>query len=268
MTEVGDVLQLGTQIYDSTGALADGGTVTVELRLNGAVVASTGLGNLPIAHPSLGLYRATWLTLEPGVYVVTWIVTGANAGASSESYQVEYPAVGIVSLDEVRQALKIRRTDTDDDLMAAILQASDICEGPEGTCKTWRRTVVTDEIQDGGASFQLSRNPIIEITAMSVDGTPVVISDYDVNLKTGRVFGVYSTGRRGRVKVSYVAGITGPVPAGVREGCIEMVRHLMASRRGGSGIPRQDEPDFSQGPGYLIPNRVVVAWRGAAGPGL
>lgn len=265
MIEVGDVLPLGTQVVDANGDPAAGGAVSVSLSLNGAVVAASP-ATLTVANPEVGVYLATWTVAAPGRYEATWTVTGANAGTSTDVYNVEYPEFGIVSLAEVKDALKIRRTDQDEDLKFCILQASDLAEGPEGTNKIWRRRVVTNEVHNGGRSFQLELVPVQSITTITVDGTSSDLTGIDISMDSGWVYGVEDySGRNGRVLVSYVAGPTGPVPAGLRAGVIELVRHLMASRRGGSGIPRQDEPDFSNGPGYLIPNRVAMIFRNYSG---
>jgi len=263
--EIGDPIpNLGIQIQNAQGVNEDAGAVTLTILAPDQSVISP-----VISHTvGTGFYSASHTVDQAGQYRVTWTATGVNAGVFVDVVTVESPEFGIVSVQAVKDALRIRRSDTDDDIAAAILTASDICEGTEGTNKTWRRTVVTDEVHSGGPSFQLNRSPILEVTSLSSGGTVLDLADYDVDLESGRIFGVDGGTRRGQVRVSYVAGVAGPIPAGVREGCIEFVRHLMASRRGGSGIPRQDEPDFSQGPGYLIPNRVVVAWRGASGVGL
>lgn len=283
MIEVGDPLpDLGIDVFDPNGVLAAGGAVSVAIyadRRGGTVLASGGAVSvggtaLVVSNPSTGKYTSAYTPLVSGTLVVVWTVTGANAGVNVSTYTVEDPDFGIVSLAEVKAALKISRADTDDRLKAAILAASDLCEGPEGTGLTWRRTLVTNELQSGGvSSFQLSRNPVISITSVTVDGTAVAATDYDLNPATGRMFAVGGewgwSGRRFNIAVSYVAGRAGPTPAGVREGTIEMVRHLMAASRGGSGIPRQEEPDYTAGTsGYLIPNRVVTAWRAASGVGL
>lgn len=279
MTELGDPLpDLGIDVYNSATppALAAGGAVSVAIYQDGTILASGGavpVGGtvLAVSNPSTGIYTTAYTPLITGTFTVLWTVTGANSGTQTTVYTVELPAVGIVNLAEVKQRLRISRTDNDDYLQSLILAASDICESAEGTDRVWRRTVVTDEAHSSsGESFALNKTPVISVASVVVNGVTEPATSYD--LANGRLYSVngYWAGstRRNNVVVSYVAGITGPVPAGVRTGVVEMVRHLYAASRGGSGVARQEEPDYTQGAGYLIPNRVTVAWRAYSGASL
>ena len=269
MIEVGDTLpNLGTTVLDSTGALAAGGAVALVITLPDGSTASPVVANL-----TLGKYTAVYTATQLGQYLATWTVTGANAGVFSETYTVESP-VGIVSLSEVKSRLQVRRTDQDEMLRSLILVASDVCEGPEGTDRTWRKTVVTNEVHTGGEeSFMLFRAPVLSITSVSADGSTLTAADYDLNPRTGRLYnrsGYWPASSRYAVSVSYVAGAA-QIPPGVRDGVVELVRHLYSAQRGGSGIPRQEEPDYTQpgsGPGFLVPNRVLSMWRSAMGASL
>lgn len=268
MTELGDPLpDLGIDVFDESGSASDGGAVSVIITRDGVTLASggpagTGGTLLTITHPGTGLYSTSYTPLVTGEIVVRWIVTGANAGVQTIVYTVEDPAVGIVGLGEVKQVLRINRTADDEILNRIILEASDLCESPEGSGKTWRRTVVTDEVHtaSGGAVY-LQRFPVASITSITIDGTAQTVADYDVS--SGGILtnqsGFYSS-RSNTMKVSYVAG-GGPVPAAIRGGVLEMVRYLYGQYRGGSNLPRTEEPDYTTQSGYLIPNRVKMAWR-------
>lgn len=258
MIEVGDIVTLSTLVYDTGGALADGGAVSVVVTLPDGTTSSP-----TVTHPALGTYTAPYITTLTNEHVVTWTVTGANAGSFVDSFVVESPAFGIVSLAETKAYLRITRTNDDEILRFLILAASDLCESAQGTGRTWRRTVVTAEKHTGNSqSIVFNRRPVQSVTSLTVDGVAQNIPDFD--LETWRLFnpnGVFSSSlRRGNVLVSYVAGPTATIPAGVRDGVLEMVRHLYAMHRGGSNLPRQEEPDYTESLGYLVPNRVKDAW--------
>jgi uncharacterized phage protein (predicted DNA packaging) len=268
MIELGDPLpDLGIDVYDETGSPSDGGAVSLNITRDGVQLAGGGPGSaggtlLTITHPGAGQYTSSYTPLVTGQLVARWVVTGANAGAKTTLYEVEDPAVGIVGLDEVKQHLRINRIADDEILDRLILEASDLCESTQGTGKTWRRTVVTDEVHNAnGAAIYLHRSPVTSITAITVDGVSQDVSAVDVT--SGGILtsltGFYSS-RPGTMKVSYVAG-GGPVPSAIRGGVLEMVRYLYGMHRGGSNLPRQEEPDFNVQAGYLLPNRVKMAWR-------
>jgi len=65
------------------------------------------------------------------------------------------------------------------------------------------------------------------------------------------------------ISVDYVAGQSF-IPPLVRDGVLEMIRHLYGLHRGGSKLPRQEEPDYTASLAYLVPNRVKYAWQAYA----
>ncbi len=268
MIELGDPLpDLGVDVFDDTGSPSDGGAVSLTITRDGVTLASGGPGAsggtlLTITHPGTGLYSSAYTPLVTGQIVATWTVTGANAGVQTTVYTIEVPPVGIVGLDEVKRHLRIYRNDDDDTLTSLILEASDLCESPEGSGICWRRTVVTDEAHSAtGGALYLSKFPVASLTSVTVSGVAQTVADFDVSpggMMTTES-GLFSS-RSYDVKVSYVAG-GGPVPAAIRGGMLEMVRYLYGTHRGGSNLPRQEEPDYNTVSGFLIPNRVKMAWR-------
>jgi uncharacterized phiE125 gp8 family phage protein len=261
--EVGDQVTISTKIYDNSTppALADPGgiSVTVVSEINNVSASPT------VVRDGLGLYHAVFTTIALGTHNVTWTTTGVNAGVLADVFEVEQPVFGMVGLTETKNYLRITRANDDEILRGLILTASDLCESPEGTNRIWRRTVVTNELHNGTGCGALTvfKRPIISLTAITVDGVVGSVADYDIEpwrivSATGAPIGL--TSRSSNVSISYVAGGT-PVPAGVRDGVLEMVRHLYAMHRGGANLPRQEEPDYTESAGYLIPNRVAVAWR-------
>lgn len=266
MIEVGDVVPgLAISLFDAGGVPADGGAVACTVTLpDASTVALTG----SITHPATGVYRVVYTAAVTGLHAINWTVTGANAGAYNDVFVVESPAVGLVSLAETKAHLRITRTQDDEILRSLILIASDAAEGPEGTNQIWHRRVITGEQHDAANYIQLTRAPITSVTAIRVDGNTQDLTGFDIFLSTGEIYPYagwgFSSTRRNSVAVDYVAGSNTRVPPMVRDGVLEMIRHLYGMHRGGSNLPRQEEPDYTTQVGYLIPNRVAMAWRAHA----
>lgn len=271
MIEVGDPLpDFGISVVDSTGVTADGGVVTVQVTLPDQTVI-TSPTQLTVQHPATGRYTSFYVAVQPGTHQIVWSVTGANAGTFSDTRYVEQN-LSIVSLAEIKSHLKIARTNDDEMLMYLGLTASNLCESPEGTNRKWRRTIYTGELHDGGDdTIRLDHSPVISITSITADGSAVNATDYDLATTTGILYsytGWWPTiGRRRSISVSYVAGST-TVPAAVRDGVLELVRHLYAVHRGGADLPRQDEPDWPTTSSFLVPYRVAQAWQAYASAGI
>lgn len=268
--DIGDAVpDLAIDVYNTAGALANATAVSVAIMLDG-----TTLATLTPDNPTTGHYQITnYIATVNGLHSAVWTLTGSNAGKRVQSFYVDSAsaAVGIVSLAEVKRHLRINQNTYDDKLEDLLLEASSICESAEGTGVTWRYTVVTNEIHTvAGSSFTVWRRPISSLTAVSVDGVTGNVADYDFDAATGIVtpYNVTISGTRERnVSLSYIAG-GGPIPRAVRGGVLEHVRFLYGIYRGGSGLPRTAEPDYTQAtPGYLIPNRVLTAYRAYSGHG-
>jgi uncharacterized phiE125 gp8 family phage protein len=258
--EVGDQLpNLSLTVTDATGTLADGGSVVLVITLPDQTPVSPAVN-----HTALGKYSAAYTTVQTGQHIITWTVTGANAGVFTDSAYVE-SMMSMVSLDEIRTHLKITRRNDDEILRSLGIAASDLAESSEGTNRRWRRTSVTGELHTGGSdAIQLYRFPVISITTVVVDGTLLTTADYDLSPTTGLIYSTFGgfqySGRRMGVSVSYVAGATA-IPLGLRDAVLELIRHLYALHRGGTNLPRQDEPDYTTSLAYLVPNRVAMAFR-------
>lgn len=265
MIEVGDPLPgLSLAPKDASGNAVDPGAVTLAITLPDQTLATP-----TVNRSGVGQYSATYMATQAGTHVVEWTATGAYAGTFRDTVEVELRS-GIVSLSDIKDFLGIRRSTNDEILRLMGVMASDLCESPEGTNRRWRRRIVTDEKHTAAGTFQLFNAPVLEITSLTANGTTLSADDYDIDTVTGLVYdvnGALSTGtRRFGISVSYIAGSV-TVPAAVRNGVLEMVRHLYHSHSGGSSLPSQDEPDYTTSLAYLIPNRVAVAWSAYRMPG-
>jgi uncharacterized phiE125 gp8 family phage protein len=275
MIEVGDLVPGLTALnYDASGNLADSTTQVLTIALPGD---STFTPVTPtVNHLSTGSYGATYYATRAGTYTESWVFSGANPGAYNDTFTVESPAQSIVSLAEVKTHLRINTPNDDSTLRLLSLMASDLCESSEGTNRLWRSRTITGETVDaGGFSIQLRHTPVTALTAVRVAGQALDLTtlDYQLPSTSGLIYnatGFISGGRGYEVSVDYVAGAVTTIPPAVRLGTLEMVRHLYAMHRGGSQLPRQGDPDYTQslGVAYLIPNRVAMAWRAHRASGI
>jgi hypothetical protein len=261
-TDLGDIYAITVETRDEDGELANTGSVEVVVRLP----TGASMSSVPMALASTGRYEYDFPTTLAGLH--SWEATAAGAveGTYVDTFVVTSGSdVGIVGLQEAREHLRFSATDDDELLRGFILVASELCEAYTG--RAWRRTVVSGEVHDGGGCFlQLRRQPIVEVTAAAENGAAV--TQYTLDPRKGRLYRGTATADsqwlpgRQIITVSYVAGPPdGTVPAKVRHGVLECIRHLWESRRGGSGIPRQG-PDTEWVPilGYSIPRRVAEMW--------
>jgi len=264
--DVGDQVPLAVTVKDATGALADAGAMTL------VVTAPDGTTSSPsITHSGTGAYSATYAPTQLGQHRVAWTATGTNASAFTDAFSVD-GQTGIVSLAAVRAHLGITSTVTDERLREHLLLASEMCESY--TRRTYRQTTVT-ELHDGGTdTILLRRSPVQSVTSVTVSGGLVAAADWTADL-TGCLIrrntssgSAYWVGGNQNVSVVYVAGATS-VPWKVRQACLELVRHLWDSQRGGYSIPKQQGAgdDWDPRQGYSVPRRVAELLDFDIGPG-
>lgn len=265
MIELGDQLPgLTLAPKDSTGAAVDPGSVTLAITLPDQTLATP-----TVNHSGIGQFSAVYIAVQTGTHVIEWTATGSYAGTFRDTVEVEARS-GIVSLSDIKDFLGVRRSTNDEILRLIGVMASDLCESAEGTNRRWRRRIITDEKHSATGQFQLFNNPVLSMTSIVADGVTLSADDYDIDLTTGIVYDVNGamslSTRRFGISVSYIAGSIA-VPAAVRNGVLEMCRHLYGSHIGGSGLPSSVEPDYTTSLAYLIPNRVAFAWQAYRLPG-
>jgi hypothetical protein len=258
MYEIGDTVPLTTQVRDAVGTPANAGSMNLAVTLPDG---TAGTVTNPVTGTA-GAYSYPYLFTVAGAHTITWTATGANAGVYTDTLYVESDQA-IVSLAEAKAYLRITRTADDELLRGLILTASSLCESAEGTGQVWRRRTVMNEVHTSGGTIIPYLRPVQALTAISIDGSAGVPSDYTV--ESWRITG--GSWSSAAVSITYVVG-SNVIPRAVRDGTLEMVRHLYAMHRGGSNLPRQEEPDYTLQAGYLIPNRVAMAWRAFQDSGL
>lgn len=252
--DLGDVVSLAWAYGSATTAvctvtLPDGSTATP------AVTGTTS-------------FAASYQTTAAGFHTVRWVGTGSNPGAYVDTFNVDaIAAAPIIGLAEAKTFLQMAASSTDEDLREVLEAVSDICE--DRTRQVWRRTIITNELHDGGdVTLHLRRGPVISTTSVSQFGTGV--SDYVLDgpnalLHRGTTVVPYLwwPGQR-NISVSYVAGpADGVIPARIRRGCKTLARHLWDTQRGGTGQPRQaggPNGEYDPRTGFTIPNAVIEMW--------
>lgn len=267
MIEPGDQLPdlTLTPLDPVTRVPVDGGAVSLAITLPDQTVV-----NPTVLRTGVGLYSATYVAVQSGIHVLVWTITGAYAGTYRDTRYVEQ-STSIVSLEEVKSFLGIgNRQGHDETLRLIALMASDACESSEGTNRVWRRRTISAERHTAAPVIQLFRAPVESVVTVKADGVTMLDTDYDIDLRTGLVYptatGLSYSQHRFTTSWTYVAG-GALVPPIVRDGVLEMCRHLYAAQRGGSGLPSQVEPDYTTSLAYLVPNRVKMAWRAYRMPG-
>ena len=272
--DLGDQLpSLSLQVLNFAGALAPAASVVLTLALpDGTNVTPT------VTTPSTGVYSATYTTVQAGRHTGRWVITTITGGAAQEIYvdtwDVDDTAAlsPIVGLADVKAHLGITSPATDDRLRAYALLASQMVE--RHTRRTYRRRTVI-ELHDGGTdTIILRQSPVQSVTSVTVSGTLVPTTDYTPELNAGLVLrnatvgAAYWVGGAQNVSVVYVVGAA-VVPWHVRQGCLELIRHLWDSQRGGYSIPKQQGAGDTWDPrqGYSVPRRVAELLDSEIGPG-
>lgn len=236
--ELGDVLPgfAYTVTSNATGALVDPTTFTVTLTdPSGAVRPVT------LVHPAAGLYTATYVADLPGRWTAVGTATGNGAdGARTLVWDVE-AAAGIISLADAKSHLGVEATSNDDEIAWAILVASELAE--RITDKAMRRRTLVETYAGGGGALLLRHSPVLSVTSVTEDGTAasgwVLDGAAGVLWRSSNGAQAWGGGVQG-VTVTYVVGMD-VVPAPLRHGVRELVRHLWESQRGGFNL-RGGEP--------------------------
>jgi len=233
--DIGDPLpNLAVLVENPPGTPVNVGTMTLTITLPDLTTATPAVSN-----PSTGNYTTTAPYLAPmgGLYRARWVGTGANACVLEQWRSVGDP----VDVAELRTALKIAGTTTDDLLYQWSAAATEWCEREAGGIALRPRTVV--DVRAGGKyAVALSRRPVKSVTAVTENGTTLTAADYEVNPQTGLLY--RGTARSGStwaegptaVRATYVVDAD-LVEARFRLAIVEYVRYLAAGYRGSSGQP-------------------------------
>lgn len=164
-----------------------------------------------------------------------------------------------IALADAKTHLNITGTTYDTELQAMLDAAEAAIEQKCGLLTTASRT---ERIKGGGLGLVLANTPVVSLTSVTpVDGTAYTLDDLDLDTNAGVV--ERADGCRfpvGRYDVVYVTGRSS-LPADLKLGVLELLRHLWASQRGPGRRPGStagsETANTIPGAAHLMPFRVV-----------
>lgn len=262
--DLGAVVPLGTTVKDSTGALANAGSMALTITLPDATAVSVG----PVAPASTGTYAYDYASVQAGRHLARWVATGINAGAYTDTFDVREAAPPlIISLADAKAHLNLSSATTHDEELRGWIEAvTHLVEQYTGICP--RSTIVEDhDIQPSGVRvLALRRTPVISITsatAVLTGGTSYTAAALAVDSRMGIVRRLDGGRLYGPLRVTYVAGRT-VIPANISAAAKIILQHLWRTQygasRAGTAIGGGDDflvTEQVPGFGYAVPNRAL-----------
>lgn len=256
--DLGAVVPLGTQVKDSSGALANAGAMALTITLPDGTTSSVS----PVSPASTGIYTYDYSTAQAGRHTVRWVATGVNAGAYTDSFDVREAAPpGILSLADAKRHLNLTAT-TDDDEVRGWIEA--VTAGIEGLCgPVVVRTVTEQHDVRYTRLLALRQTPVLALTSVEpvlTGGTSYTVGDLVVDSVTGIVRRLNGSSFLGPLEVTYTAGRR-IVPAAMTAAARIILQHLWRTQQG-PGRPQLGTGDFDvsepiAGWGYAVPNRAL-----------
>jgi hypothetical protein len=255
--DLGDTITLGAEIRDADGDLANAGAVVL------TVILPDGTTITPlVTNPATGKYSAAFSATQVGHHVIKWTATGTNASAWRDSLEVRDDAlIPPVSLDALKRYLSIAADTSDEELRAFLDTASQAGEAYTGRV-FGRRTVVATFTRPSGA-VTFPGVPILSVSSLVDDGDTISADNFLVWKASGVI---EPTGAwQGDLTVTAVCGYPAP-PAPIRQGILEMTRHLWQTQRGtirmGVGAD-----EWNPAMSFSLPRRVSELWDAYRIPG-
>lgn len=261
--EVGQTLTFGLSVYDSTGALANVGTMG-----NATITRPDGTTTTVTPTTSgTGLYAASHVSTQAGRYRCTFTGTGLNSGALPWTDVADvWPADPrlIISLADARAEIDMPATVTinDDELRLYVAATTEVIEEIVG-----RVLVATiTETFDGGKSAVLLSERASAISSVTVGG--VATTNYVANLDAGIVYAGSQTSPtsftwgRQNVVVTYTTGaatIDPNIVLAARVVATHLYQVGQQKRRGKNSS--EDLTILSSG--FAVPSRAVELCRGS-----
>ena len=219
---VGDQLPFAANIYDSSGNLADGSSVTLTL------IAPDGTTTTPsVTHVSTGVYTCTATASMAGRYLGQWSSSGANAGGEPQAFWV-LPATPIVTVAEFKRHLGVVLTEDDDELSIFIAAAIPIVESVAGPLTS---QTITETFDGGRHEVRLRYLPTAVTSVTEFGRTLTANTEYIVNTDYGFVrrgttyFNLAFFDGSQNITVTYTTGPT-VVAANAQMAVKEMAKYL------------------------------------------
>lgn len=158
-----------------------------------------------------------------------------------------------VSLALVKSHLNITSSTQDDELLDTVDRAEAVIGRRVGPLSP---VTVTNEVHTGPGPLVLKRYPVVSVTSATNGG--VAVTDLDLDVDAGVLYGSFHSRGARTIKVTYLAGWS-PLPADLEAAVLELTAHLWRSQRGSAPSPLdvQDGGGEAQvGSSYLLPYRV------------
>lgn len=253
--DLGDTVPLAATVRDITGALANATTATLTITLPDLTTSVEVVG-----PTSTGLYEYDYSSVQAGRHTASWVMTGANSGAFTDSFDVWPLEAGIISLADAKLTVNSSPTvTTDDEEMRVFIQG--ITDFVEWYCGPVLQKTVSEQIRGGSVFFALDRTPVISLVSIvkvltvgfDYDITQLVVDPYTgiVRHNAGLPF-IY-----GPYTVTYKVGRP-IIPKSITLAARMIFQHLWRTQRGGqlTTMAADDATSF-YGFGFAVPNRAL-----------
>ena len=231
--DLGDVNRVSVVVTDSTGIPANAGAVVL------TVTAPDGTTSTPaVSNPSTGNYQADITITQYGHWGLSWVATGANASAFTDSFNAQ-AWTSLVSLAEIKTHLGITSTTNDEELRGFAVDATAAVESY--TYRHWVKGAGQTVLISGGTGPAIllpidtaSVTTVVEQGVTLTSGTDYVFDPKGSVLQRiwSPFYGRYWYPGTLNISVTYVTG-GATVPSDVRRGALELIRHLWETQRGG-----------------------------------
>ena len=194
-----------------------------------------------------GVYDYDYAPATAGRYAYRFVATGTNACVVTDVFDVADPALlPVVSLAELRTALKLSATTSDELLREILDEATDLAERRVG--RALRRKTVVESHAGGSSGILLRQPPALSITSVVENGTTLDSSAYFVRESSGVLYRGTATAPycwpHGTVVVTYVAGYADP-PSAAKRGVKAIAKWLYQSEQNMGGRFGVDESQYA-----------------------
>lgn len=248
--DVGDPVQLRATFL--VGLVpTDPATLTARVRKPDGTEVAYAYGTAPeLVRESAGRYRLDLIPQVVGTWWVTWEPTGAGLAGQESAFAVR--ARQLCSLADLAALIQVPLDVGDASAMQAIAAATSAIRSYTGQLLT---AVDGDVVLLSGrpGALWLPELPVRAVSAVSVDGTALLATDYAVDLVTGRLARLWDTYREGRgwwggyrnVAVTYDHGYA-TLPDDLVNVCARIAaRQYLAGKRAALVGPHAREADYT-----------------------
>lgn len=224
----GQPIRLSTVVQDIAAAAADPTTLVLTYGLQGGTV-TTKMWPTPadITRDSLGHFHYDIPALAAaGHYRYAWTATGTAAGQRADVFDVFAPAAypRLVSLADAKAFLKLTGA-VDDALLDRMIgwASARILREIQATVAT-----VTERRRVDGYRFTVAAVPVVAVTAVAAVGATSASVDVSALVVESAGAGLicsYPTYMCGLYDVTFTAGFSDGIPAGVDGATLTLIRH-------------------------------------------